>query len=396
MAKWSELPRDILERISSFCIIHDHIRMQYVCKSWRSILKNTNRELPFLMMLPNDDEEDTDARDFFSLSKQKIHTVHLLEIRGKRCCGSFRNGWLMIVDENLDVFLFHPWSKRRIDLPHDSTFRANSLIGSSWGEIRDLGILKAAVSDDGKVVVIAYGLGLWFLAFCRIGDDVYTHIDINPAVEDVIYHKGNFYLFTGKTSLYLLHIEEEEDGSSPHIEELTVRLENDFKIPYRTFGYLVPDVLTDSMFVISRDIERIGEGNDSDEEEDLPHKTVHFDIFMVSLEESKTLKRFKKVENLGDRVLFLGHNSPIVVLACELPGFEGNRIYFADSRAERYYDGLHGCRDSGVFSLDDGTVEELFAERFHPTLSPPIWIATPPYSSSEIFEESSYAHEVST
>ncbi|KAJ8629601.1 hypothetical protein MRB53_022924 [Persea americana] len=63
-----------------------------VCKSWRLILKNTiPRELPWLMMHPNDKDEDPDSRTFFSPSKQKIHTIPLPEMRGNRRC-LFRTG----------------------------------------------------------------------------------------------------------------------------------------------------------------------------------------------------------------------------------------------------------------------------------------------------------------
>ncbi|KAJ8629599.1 hypothetical protein MRB53_022922 [Persea americana] len=354
--------------------------MQYVCKSWWSILKNTSSQLPLLMMLPNkeeeEEEEDKDARNFFSLSKKKIHTVHLPEIRGKRCCGSFKNGWLMIIDEKLDIFLFHPWFKRRIDLPHQSTFTDQNYVGSTGEEIRDLEIHKTALSDDGNMVVIAYGLG--YLAFCRIGDDAYTHVEDLVFIADVIYHKGKFYALSRAAAVYLLHVDE---GSHPYVEELTENLIN--VIPYQIFGYLVPDILTDSMLVVIRDVQHIQEGFDINEE-DLPHKTMGADIFMVNLEEGehyKTLKKYTQVESLGDRVLFLGYNSPMVVMASQFPGLKGNHIYFADNMIESYVFSPYGCSDIGILSLADGTFEQLFADRFHPILSPPLWIAATPYSS---------------
>ncbi|KAJ8629401.1 hypothetical protein MRB53_022724 [Persea americana] len=128
MANWADPLQELLERVSDFCTISyvcispDYIRMQSVCKSWHSILKTrmVQRELPWLMMLPTKEEEerDPDSRIFFSLSKQKIHTIPLPDMRGKRCCGSFKNGWLMNVDLKLDICLFHPWLQKRINLPH--------------------------------------------------------------------------------------------------------------------------------------------------------------------------------------------------------------------------------------------------------------------------------------
>ncbi|KAJ8628737.1 hypothetical protein MRB53_022060 [Persea americana] len=385
MANWADLPHDLLLRISDFYIAPDFIvRMQSTCKSWRSILKGSiHHELPWLMMLPNNKEEDADARDFFSLSKKKMHTILLPEMRGKRCCGSFQNGWLMTVDEKLNICLFHPWSKKKFDLPHQSTFKNQpfEVEDYSMEEIRDRDIRKAALSDDGKVVVVIYGVGS--LAFCRIGDEVYTEIEsgIGADAEDVIYHKGQFYTLSVVYDIYILHIEE---GNNPHGEKLTEKLEFN-PLASMVFGYLVPDVLTDSMFVIIRDINLIQHTSELDT---CLAQTCHFRIYGVTLEEgaqARMLKKFEEVESLGDRTLFLGHNSSIVVMASQFPGFKGNRIYFADDYMEHYCANPYGCRDLGVYSLEEGTVEELFIDRFHPIQSPPLWIATPPYSSQRDF-----------
>ncbi|KAJ8629412.1 hypothetical protein MRB53_022735 [Persea americana] len=266
-----------------------------------------HRQLPWLMMLPNNKEEegeDPDTRVFFNLSQQKIHTIPLPEMHGKRCCGSFHNGWLMFVDLKLDICLFHPWSRKKIHLPPQSTFKKPNFVNDdnevdevddytyTMEEIRDNEILKAAQSDDGNMVVVLYGLG--HLGFCRIGeDDSYTDVESDSLMEDVRYHKGHFYALSQRGSLYLLYI---EDSFHPHAEKLTIDLDtDDDPLPYVFVALLVPDIVTDTMFVISRD----GYG----------HKTIHFDIFRVSLEEGadeKKLKKFTKIESLGDRGTVFG------------------------------------------------------------------------------------------
>ncbi|KAJ8629765.1 hypothetical protein MRB53_023088 [Persea americana] len=336
MANWVHLPQELLERISDFCITPDQIRMQYVCKSWRSILKNIiHPELPWLMMLPNN-EEDPDSRVFYSLSKKKIHAISLPEIRGKRCCGSFQNGWLVTVDEKLDISLFHPWSRKTVNLPNQSTFaEENYRVGlGPMEEIRDKHIRKVALSDDGSVVVFIYGIG--YLGYCRIGDDASTDIDVNSTMEDVIFHKGQFYSLTKRGAICLIHI---EDELYPH----GVKLTSGIFLSYEHYGYLVPDILTDRMFVITREVEELHKYP--------PQKTMHFDIFGVNLEDgahNRELKKLTKVESLGDRALFLGCNSPIVVLASQFPGLKGNHIYFTDNMVERHYGSPYGCCDSDM------------------------------------------------
>ena len=231
---------------------------------------------------------------------------------------------------------------------------------------RYLEIVKASLSDDDNMVVVAYGLGT--MGFCRIGDDAYTHIHCNAPMDDVIYHKGKFYALSHAAGVWLLHT---EDGLHPHAEQVTIPLG---KISGTYFGHLVPDILTDKMFVISRVVERLS-GR---------HETRHFEVYYFSLEEwtrDKTFKKLTKMESLGNRVIFLGHSSSKIVIASQFLGLRGNCIYFTDNLLQGYYQSPDGCCGSGVFNLEDGTIEELFTDRFHPMMSPPIWIATPPYSS---------------
>ncbi|XXG72553.1 hypothetical protein AAC387_Pa07g1622 [Persea americana] len=63
MANWIDLFHDVLERIFYFCGIPDHIRLQSVCKSWRSILKNSvPSELPWLICFPTTRKKKTKIR----------------------------------------------------------------------------------------------------------------------------------------------------------------------------------------------------------------------------------------------------------------------------------------------------------------------------------------------
>lgn len=216
--------------------------------------------------------------------------------------------------------------------------------------------------------------------------------------EYVIYHKGRFYGLSQLAGLFLLRTEEGVDRPWV-VERLTEDLE-----PYFGLFYLVPDIFTDSMFMIVREVEQMDVVTDSmfgdaehmdleDDEEDpnppcprprQPHRTVHFDIYKTPLGEgapNEELNKWMKVESLGDRLVFLGYNSSMMIIASEFPGFKGNLIYFADTCVDNYFRSPHGCCDNGVFNVEDNTVvEQLFADRFHPTSAPPLWIATPPYS----------------
>lgn len=99
----------------------------------------------------------------------------------------------------------------------------------------------------------------------------------------------------------------------------------------------------------------------------------------------------KRVESLGDRVLFLGHNSCMIVMGSEFPALKGNSIYISRStnlECSPEKDFVCVCV-SGVFNPEDRTVQPLFADRFYPALSRPLWLAIPPYLTlwREIWEK---------
>ncbi|KAJ8626113.1 hypothetical protein MRB53_019420 [Persea americana] len=354
MANWSEISQDLLETISNFCSLPEYIRMGAVCKSWLFHLRNTSyfaRQLPWLMMLPNHDETNanalpipTNVHHFFSLSEQRIYTIHLPEMSGnRRCCGAFNNGWLMTVDEKLEIGLFNPWSRIQVQLPHQSTFAEQHFAdeGYDMESLRDLHIRKASLSDDGNMVMIVYGVG--DLGFCRIGDGAWTTVDREEFLfKDVVFSKGHFYALSDQGSVCLCQIDENND--------VAPSLERDV--------YLGDD---HSQLVF-------------------PHTTVGFEVHEVVSEHGKPSKSPKKVQSLGDLVLFVGYNSPMIFTARRFLELKGNRIYFTDNYYQRYLTEPYGCRDLGIFNMEDGTVEPLFPNRFHPPLSPPLWIATPPYS----------------
>ncbi|XXG67974.1 hypothetical protein AAC387_Pa06g1188 [Persea americana] len=144
---------------------------------------------------------------FFSLSDHTIYdAIKFPEIQGKRCCGSFNNadarGWLMITDDNNNEWgLFQPWCRIQLQLPTLPRRRP-------YDKTR---VRAAAMSDYAQVVAVVYNSS--FLAFCRIGDDVWTDIPQSSAlppskwhIDDVIYHRGQFYALTMGGSVGILRM----------------------------------------------------------------------------------------------------------------------------------------------------------------------------------------------
>lgn len=137
--------------------------------------------------------------------------------------------------------------------------------------------------------------------------------------------------------------------------------------------------MTDALFVIDRKVDALIELD-----EGAPCRTDHFDIYKITLDlnEREPEGNLMRVKSLGDRVLFLGRNSPMIVVASEFPGFKRNHIYYAYDIDRCYRIGSCRGYDTGVFNVMDGSVGRLFTDRFHYTYSPPLWIAAPGDSSA--------------
>ncbi|KAJ8642533.1 hypothetical protein MRB53_004281 [Persea americana] len=201
---------------------------------------------------------------------------------------------------------------------------------------------RAALSNDCKlmvVVVLVFGMPTQ-LAFSRIGDDAWTEIVVPVPHEpvNVIYHNGQFYFISMRGRVYLVHI---ENGNS-----YAKRLTEDMKEPFGAL-YLVPDMLTDTniMFVIRRN-RVVSTVHDTIH---FVYDTIDFHIYKFHLgeqgpldQEKEVVNKFIKVESLGDSVIFLGYNSPIMVMAREFPGLKGNCIYFTDDSPAS---NANGCGD---------------------------------------------------
>lgn len=244
-------------------------------------------------------------------------------------------------------------------------------------------IQKSAMSDDATVVAVVHDGSA--LAFCRIDDRVWTSVSVTAGYNgysDVIHHKGQFYAITTEGSIGILHI----NTPNPCVQNLTGLDTIGVQSFVRT--YLVADSASMSLFIIVRDSLRPDEVQDQYYPEyEVPIAeyiwlcTSGFKVYELGLEENGEYKKNPvQVESLGDRVIFLGQNSSMLLMASEFAGFKGNRIYFTDDYMESYLFespiGI-GCVDLGIFNMEDKTIQPLFRDRFHPYFSPPVWIAPP-------------------
>lgn len=104
------------------------------------------------------------------------------------------------------------------------------------------------------------------------------------------------------------------------------------------------------------------------------HRTSGFKVYELRSEEagiswrwkayelkSKEARKYKKnpveVESLSYGLIFLGHNSSMLVMESQFPGFKGNYIYFTGDFTEAScFKSPLGSIELGVFKMEDKTI----------------------------------------
>lgn len=90
-----------------------------VCASWRAAVGKDAyvRSMPTVPLLMVVEKEDSDDREFYSLSKGKMSMIlSLPEAKGKKCI-ECRYGWLVAIGESGELNLLNPFTRAQIDLP---------------------------------------------------------------------------------------------------------------------------------------------------------------------------------------------------------------------------------------------------------------------------------------
>lgn len=277
------------------------------------------------------------------------------------------------------IFLINPLTRDRIALPplsafpnvtkfdfysigREYTLRSpdNEHYFYSLKQMRDLFIKKVILSHspdhDSKFFALAVLNRYENLAYCESGDSSWKIIDgVRSYIEDVIYYRSAFYAVNKFGSMAVCDVNGE---GLPKVNFVNVEQQIDGDMQY------LVDAMGD-LLLVSRYL---------DFEIDLEHyvevcKTVKFCVFKFDWNE----QRWKNVPSLGNKLLFLGENSSIALVAGDYPGCKGNKIYFTNDYSGTNYESIAGDHDVGVYNLDGGSIETIpcYPRNSHW----PIWIA---------------------
>ncbi|KAL5855561.1 hypothetical protein ACOSQ4_005363 [Xanthoceras sorbifolium] len=361
MADWAEFNVDLLVEIARrIKTYEDFIKFSLVCSPWKSAaLRVTCFNFPWLILPP---KQCSYFVDFFIASKDATCTRKLSQVVGKKYYSS--KGWLMTISQHLSMHLLHPFSLRGIDLPHLKTFKdwEKSTTCKPCIFFISKFFLSAnpSLTSDYTVMVIQSCRGM--LAYYRPGDKVWTTIDTYYGrYFDITHYKGLFYALDCCGRIMVCNIK----GDHPTIAHQVAQVP--FKLLQRGFleyGYIVES--GGKLLVISR------EGTHTSN-----YGSSRFQVFEVDL----STMTLSEIKHLGNRALFLGHNSSFSVDALTLLYCKPNCIYFTDDCTDGYWTiPGGGGKNMGIYNLQDESVVPVFSGNSLSRVNPPMWVEKVEYS----------------
>ncbi|XP_020260646.1 putative F-box protein At5g55150 isoform X2 [Asparagus officinalis] len=347
-ADWSNLPRDAWMHIAQKFVFRDLGVFASVCAQWRDVAREVRgsfRSRPPLLMLPL--REGTHVRGLYDLSADSVCGINLPQLNDRWICGA-SNGWLVTLDANLNIELFNPFSKAKLQLPphpimvdyqhriyrkYRSCYMQKVILTGSPGSNRAC-FAASIVSNRRR------------LAVCGVGDGEWTDVETEPnRYVDITCYKGKLFAIRECGPLVVL------DVGRDYFKTDTIDAPPDGG-PLTTGGlagngsvcqkYLVESA--GDLLVVLRFSRYSANG----------YRTWKFHVYKLN----ESVQGWTKVESLGDRSIFVGVSHSISAKVCGLDGCKSNCIYFLeDLTLHRDEKGFQ--LDCGLFCLEDGCTKTL-------------------------------------
>ncbi|XP_021821632.1 F-box protein At2g26160-like [Prunus avium] len=332
---WAWLPSDLLYLIVEKLIpITDYIQLGAVCKNWQSVarhqkhqrLKSCHKQLPMLMVPSKHNCHE--RHGLYSVTKGKTCSFELHVPYNKRLCGS-SNGWLACVDENLEVTLLNPSTKRTIRLPpfaqvpqpiHKQAYRSDDYIKKVVSSAD-----PSLFPNDYEAVALFNSNGTR-VAHIKSGDHGWTHIDqtiiffygLNQVIEfdDVIYYRGQFLAASREGGVFAINVGK-DPTYKPHVS-IVVPMDQGIDDQ----AYLVESSRGDLLLV--RKFQSLNYVECYTE-------TLSFKVFKLFSDCGDKIgsERIEEIDSIGNDAFFLGgNNHSMCVSALDFPDCHPNSIYF--------------------------------------------------------------------
>ncbi|XP_017244141.1 probable F-box protein At4g22060 isoform X1 [Daucus carota subsp. sativus] len=403
------IPEDMLNKILSKMPFISILNFRDVCPSSRTVLRSfissssySQVHLAPWMLLPGK-LEDKESIRFCTYEDEMVfkRTNAPPEFYDDLCLGT-SYGWMVMLDKDIEPYLFNLFSLKKIKLPNIDTFlnivcvtgpiiengnyifyyegRRTHLkkirsVHQLWHEFMYKAVVSAKPSHNNGdfyvLVIIERGnSGTAQLAFCYAGDDEWMQLGgYNESYCDVVCHDNMFYALNYPDKVEIWDVHNSHPTKRTNIVAAFPQKIFDTKSSLRNFNtfrnYLV-EVSTD-LFLVVRFIGGVLY-NCGLYALELKHETLFFQVY--KLDTSK--KRWEEVESLGDLAYFVGANQSKSLSVHGNSAYKANSIYFTDDSWDMiYWNKKHF--DVGVYHMEDKSIERkiLFTSYSEP---PPFWI----------------------
>ncbi|CAL9780040.1 unnamed protein product [Musa acuminata subsp. burmannicoides] len=386
IAMWTGLRQHLVKLTSHFLrSASDYIRFRAVCKCWRSAVPPRPRhlpaQLPFLLYLSTPEPRNSSAfclANAFNGSMRRLpHTTSMY------CIGS-SYGWLILISEATSaVSLFNPVTAEDIPLPPLSTlpscvlllfYQSEDGIGSYFiktdypnipvesNAIVDKAVLSSDPTLDRDFVAIVFLDGIYKRCFtCRPGDRSWKD-NVNEPFDDL------HWIFPGVPQVFNL------TDVVPYGERRLCAVYNDKNylavfdvdpgppgratmIAWNSMPPCVPrgglpTYLIGSageLLLVTEFCKRSAARKN----------TRSFRVFRLDPGDGDRPAKAIEVQDIGDRMLFLGTSHSVCVAAGDFPGFLGNAIYYVKEEKMSLEGEDTLVSTVSVVNLENGEITEV-------------------------------------
>ncbi|KAJ1390535.1 F-box-like domain superfamily [Sesbania bispinosa] len=359
---WSSLPGGTLEMVAEKLTLIDCLSLSKVCSSWNTVLgeelPNWQRHgFPWLLV---SGQQNKEVKTCISILENRVWEFELSEAYGKYCWGSFRD-WLIMVKDldsvHIEVSLLNPFTKRQISLP------------SIWNFYHKV-VLSGLPSENNFICMLLHSQNRELAFWIPGAQSWHKHKLTGEPFEDAVFCNGSFYLLGDGFNIWQIDVKSiySSIGEGDDFGTLS-------KIEIQFHEIKRPEIfqLQEGMALQSHDdnqilrylVESCGELLLVCRYFSSKHETQKFEVYSLDYCQSS----WKKVEDLGDQMIFLGKCCSTSFSARELGVGIGNSIYFCNDAAAPWWnewdsDHLKGIslrlgfnktkgRDWGIFRLDN-------------------------------------------
>jgi len=287
-------------------------------------------------MLPLSKSQPRDQRSFYDLSTGNTYRIQLPEVfRPDANICSSANGWLVILDDSPAIILLNPLTRAKFHLPSLTSFPNvvsfdYSRVGQEYElfkmagdfiyylslrEMRDCFLKKIAISSDplnNNFVAMAILRYNDELAYYKDGDLSWTFFPDVGYIEDVVYYKEQFYALSTDGVIAVCDV---------NCELPSVSVNLNFRPPEQPIYCQVNRLVNsgdDELLMVVRHCNtdvRMGNG----------FGTLQFDVYRMNWSGPS----WDRVENLGDRLLFIGGNSSVSLSGSDFQRRLWNPLYLS-------------------------------------------------------------------